>query len=111
MSHRPDRISERAEFSHWECDLMICCKEHEKVNVTLLAERVSRYTVVVRNEGRQSKPILEALINGLAPLPADVRQATTTARIRASTDSPRETIANGQERTKPGTELTEKRCL
>ncbi len=69
LSYRPDRISERAEFGHWECDLMMFRKEHGKVNVTSLVERVSRYAVVMRNEGRTSKPIMEALIQGLAPCP------------------------------------------
>ena len=34
-------------------------KEHGKINVTFLVERVSRYTAVLRNEDRQSKPIME----------------------------------------------------
>lgn len=73
LSHRPLRIGERTEFGHWECNLMMFRKEHGKVNVTSLVERVSRYTVVMRNEDRQSRPVMEALINGLAPLPADAR--------------------------------------
>jgi len=80
LSHRPDRISERSEFGHWECDLMMFRKEHGKVNVTSLVERVSRFAVVMRNEDRQSKPIMEALIQGLAPLPADARQSITFDR-------------------------------
>ena len=62
LSRRPERVAERTEFGHWECDLMMCRKEHGKVNVTSLVERVSRYAVVMRNEDRQSKPIMEALI-------------------------------------------------
>ena len=80
LSHRPERISERAEFGHWECDLMMFRMEHGKVNVTSLVERVSRYAVVMRNEDRQSKPIMEALIQGLASLPADARQSITFDR-------------------------------
>lgn len=80
LSHRPERISERTEFGHWECDLMMFRKEHGKVNVTSLVKRVSRYAVVMRNEDRQSKPIMEALIQGLAPLPADARQSITFDR-------------------------------
>lgn len=80
LSHRPERVSERVEFGHWECDLMMFRKEHGKVNVTSLVERVSRYAVVMRNEDRQSKPIMEALIQGLAPLPADARQSITFDR-------------------------------
>lgn len=48
--------------THEECDLMMFRKEHGKVNVTSLVERVSRYAVVMRNEDRRSKPIMEALI-------------------------------------------------
>ena len=80
LSHRPERVSERAEFGHWECDLMMFRKEHGKVNVTSLVERVSRFAVVFRNEDRQSKPIMEALIQGLAHLPADARQSITFDR-------------------------------
>lgn len=80
LSHRPERISERAEFGHWACDLMMFRREHGKVNVTSLVERVSRYAVVMRNKDRQSKPIMEALINGLAPVPADARQSITFDR-------------------------------
>ena len=63
LSNRRERVSERLEFGHWECDLMMSRKEHGKVNVTSLVERVSRYAVVMRNEDRQSKPIMESLIN------------------------------------------------
>ena len=48
---------------------MMFRKESGKVNVTSLVERVSRYTVVMRNEDRRSEPIMEALIAGLAPFP------------------------------------------
>ncbi len=80
LSRRPERIAQRTEFGHWECDLMMFRKEHGKINVTSLVERVSRYTVVLRNEDRQSRPIMEALINGLAPLPSDARLSITFDR-------------------------------
>lgn len=46
LSYRPNRIAERSEFGHWECGLMMFPREHGKVNVTSLVERVSRYAVV-----------------------------------------------------------------
>ena len=64
----------------WECDLIMFRKEHGKANVTSLVERVSRFTVVMRNEDRQSKPIMKSLIEGLAPLPADAHQSITFDR-------------------------------
>ncbi len=51
-----------------------------KGGVTSLVERVSRFAVVMRNKDRQFKPIMEALIQGLAPLPADARQSITFDR-------------------------------
>ena len=80
LSYRSKRIANRTEFGHWECDLMMFRREHGKVNVTPLVDHVSRYAVVTRNEDRTSKPIMEALINGLAPLPADARQSITFDR-------------------------------
>lgn len=59
---------------------MMFRKEHGKVNVTSLVERDSRYAVVMRNEDRQSKPIMEKLIDGLSPLPADAGQSITFDR-------------------------------
>ena len=50
---------------------MMFRKEHGKINVTSLVERVSCYAVVLRNEDRQSRPIMEALINGLAEVVLD----------------------------------------
>ena len=80
LRNRPAEVAERAEFGHWECNLMMFQKEHGKVNVTSLVERVSRFTVVLRNEDRQSKPIMEALIGGLSILPADARRSITFDR-------------------------------
>lgn len=77
MTHRPERINGRTEFGHWGCDLMMFRKEHGKENATSLVERVSRYAIIMRNENRQSKPVMEALIQGLSPLPADARQSIT----------------------------------
>lgn len=59
---------------------MMFRKEHGKINVTSLVERVSRYAIVMRNEDRQSKPIMESLINGLVPLPANARKSITFDR-------------------------------
>lgn len=80
LSHRPGQVSDRSEFGHWECDLMMFRREHGKINVTSLVERVSRFAVVSRNEDRQTRPIMDALVEGLAPLPAQARQSITFDR-------------------------------
>ena len=53
----------------WECDLMQFRKKFGEANVTSLVERVSRFTVFLRNNDRQSRPIMERLIRTLQALP------------------------------------------
>lgn len=55
-------------------------KEFDKANVTSLVERVSRFAVVLKNPDRQSKPIMEGLIDSLSSLPAHARQSITFDR-------------------------------
>lgn len=80
ISRRPDTVKDRTEFGHWECDLMMFRKEHGHANVTSLVERVSRFTVTLKNHDRQSKPVMDALIDGLAPLPQPARRSITFDR-------------------------------
>ena len=83
IRHRPAAVADRAKSGHWgeagpwprwgrvspPNDLMMFRKEHGAANVTTAVERMTRYTVVVRNNDRRSKPIMSALIDELAPLP------------------------------------------
>lgn len=80
ISRRPDAIADRDQFGHWECDLVLFRKEFGKANVTSLVERVSRFAVVMKNHDRTSKPVMEGLIDGLAPLPAAARRSITFDR-------------------------------
>ena len=80
IRHRPEAVGQRAEFGHWEADLMIFRREHGLANVTTLVERRSRYVVLLRNNDRQSKPIVNKLIEALAPLPAEARRSVTFDR-------------------------------
>ena len=77
IRHRPEAVGRRAEFGHWECDLMIFRKEHGAANVATAVERTTRYTVLFRNDDRRSKPIMGRLIDALAPLPALARRSVT----------------------------------
>lgn len=80
IAHRPKDIADRNQFGHWECDLVMFRKEFGKANVTSMVERVTRYTVVLKNPDRQSKPIMDGLINGLSALPTYARQSITFDR-------------------------------
>lgn len=80
IRHRPEAIGRRAEFGHWEADLMMFRKEHGLANVTTLVERTTRYVVLLRNNDRQSKPIMDRLIDELSALPAEARRSITFDR-------------------------------
>lgn len=78
--HRPQDINERSVFGHWEGDLMMFQKQYGKANVMTLVERKSRFTALFKNNDRQSKPIMDAVINGLSPLPSSARRSFTFDR-------------------------------
>lgn len=67
--HRPDVVRDRKQLGHWECDLIQFRKKLGKANVTSLVARVSRFTVFLRNNDRQSKLIMDRLVDALGPLP------------------------------------------
>lgn len=80
IHQRPEAVNARAEFGHWEADLMIFRKEHGPANVATLVERKSRFTVLFRNNDRRSKPLMGRLIDLLSPLPQPARQSLTFDR-------------------------------
>ncbi|WP_242532276.1 IS30 family transposase, partial [Salipiger thiooxidans] len=55
---RPDDVAHRREFGHWEGDLMLFKQSLGQTNVTSLVERVSRFTVLLKNANRRTKPVI-----------------------------------------------------
>lgn len=80
ISQRPDFIGDRSQFGHWEGDLLIFERLLGHANVTSLVERKSRYTVLIKNPSRHSRPIMDKIIKAFAPLPAFARQSFTFDR-------------------------------
>ena len=80
IARRPDSIGQRTEFGHWEADLVMFRKEFGKTNLASVVERVSRFTLLLKNRDRQSRPVMEALIAGLAALPFAARRSITFDR-------------------------------
>lgn len=76
------------QLGHWECDLIQFRKKFGKANVTSLVEQVSRFTVFLRNNDRQSRSIMDGLIGVLGPLPHFARQSITFDRGTEFTDWP-----------------------
>lgn len=84
--HRPDLVAARRQFGHWECDLIQFRETFGKANVTSLVERVSRFAVLLRNDDRQSRPIIDGLIQVLQSLPHRARRSITFDRGTEFTD-------------------------
>ena len=55
---RPDDVAHRREFGHWESDLMLFEQKRGQMNVTSSAERVSRFTVILKNPNKRTKPVM-----------------------------------------------------
>jgi len=85
---RPDVVADRKQFGHWECDLIQFRKKFGKANVTSLVERVSRFAIFLRNNDRQSRPVMDGLIQALQSLPHLARRSITFDRGTEFTDWP-----------------------
>ncbi|PTM87171.1 IS30 family transposase [Mycoplana dimorpha] len=80
IGQRPEFIGSRSEFGHWEGDLLIFRRELGEANVTTLVERKSRYTVMIKNRSRHSRPIMDKIIHAFSPLPSHARRSFTFDR-------------------------------
>ena len=80
IRERPETVAKREQFGHWEADLIQFRKVFGKGNVGAMVERVSRFSVLFRNNDRQSKPVMNEIINALAPLPFEARRSITFDR-------------------------------
>lgn len=85
---RPDIVADRKQFGHWECHLIQFRKKFGKANVTSLVERVSRFAIFLRNNDRQSRPVMDGLVRALQALPHLARRSITFDRGTEFTDWP-----------------------
>ena len=77
---RPDDVAHRRQFGHWEGDLMLFKQKLGQTNVTTLVERVSRFTVVLKNPNRRTKPVMGKIIKAIKNLPLVARRSITFDR-------------------------------
>jgi|APMI01.1.fsa_nt_gi IS30 family transposase len=80
IAARPPDIAERADFGHWEGDLIAFKLHHGKANLTSLVERRSRFTVLTPNSSRHSAGIMEGIERHLGTLPPSLRRTITLDR-------------------------------
>lgn len=72
---RPEIINKRAEFGHWECDLMVF-KRGIRANLITLRERKSRFIIALKNENREAKGTALRLINSIKKIKRHVKSIT-----------------------------------
>lgn len=77
---RPDIVAHRRQFGHWEGDLMLFEQKRGQTNVTSLVERMSRFTVILKNPNKRTKPVMGKIIKAIKDLPHQARRSITFDR-------------------------------
>ena len=77
---RPDDVAHCRQFGHWEADLMLFKQKLGQTNVTSLVERVSRFTVILKNPNRRTKPVMGKIMEAICDLPLSARKSITFDR-------------------------------
>lgn len=77
---RPEDVAHRREFGHWEGDLMLFEQRLGQTNVTSLVERVSRFSVILKNPNKRTKPVMDKIIKAIKDLPHVARRSITFDR-------------------------------
>jgi len=61
IEERSEEVDNRAEFGHWECDLVIGKKTEDDDVLLTLAERMSRNFMIMRLRDKKAETIMEAI--------------------------------------------------
>ena len=75
ITNRPQVINERAEFGHWEGDLMMF-KRGIKGNLLTLRERKTRYLIAIKNENKTASATALALISTVKSIKSAIKTIT-----------------------------------
>ena len=90
ISERPASVEDRAVPGHWEGDLLSGSKNS---HIATLAERQSRYVILVKIADRKSETVVDALIKQAKSLPKELNKSLTWDRGREMADHSRFTLA------------------
>lgn len=90
IAERPAAVEDRAVPGHWEGDLLFGT---QRTAIATLVERHSRYVVLLKPTGRETAPVVDALIRGVKRLPTHLRRSLTWDRGFEMADHARFTVA------------------
>lgn len=77
IADRPPDIDDRAVPGHWEGDLI---SGSGNTHIATLVERYSRFTMLVKVDGKDTKTVVAALSKRVRTLPAELRRSLTWDR-------------------------------
>jgi IS30 family transposase len=90
IRERPAEASDRAVPGHWEGDLLAGAAN---THIVTLVERQSRYVLLVRVDGKDTKTVVDALASHVQTLPVQLRATLTWDRGMELADHRRFTVA------------------
>jgi len=90
IRERPAEVNDRAVPGHWEGDL-ICGSNNSQI--ATLVERHSRYCMLVRTDGKDTKTVINALIKQAHKLPRELYRSLTWDRGKEMADHKRFSLA------------------
>ena len=90
ISERPPEVEDRAVPGHWEGDLIT---GSANTHIATLVERQSRFTILVKVNGKDTQTVVDALTRHVKELPVILKQSLTWDRGSEMADHKRFTIA------------------
>lgn len=90
IRERPASVEDRAVPGHWEGDLIAGSKNS---HIATLVERHSRFTMLVKVEGKDSQTVVSALSKQVQKLPVELRRSLTWDRGMELAQHKRFTVA------------------
>jgi len=89
IHQRPPEVEDRAIPGHWEGDLI---SGSNNTHIATLVERQSRYTILAKTNGKDTKNVVDAIIKQVKALPSELKESLTWDRGMELADHKRFTV-------------------